>query len=213
MAAAASVAKFNPPLHACPKTYTPPKERRYHCAPRRRHRPAKDLLINHEKTKQKQNQPPPHPESPMENRTPALDAFAPFLLAGPAPRAELIRAAGHVALSLAVSSWRQISYFGSGGRERSPDHPAAPLCAGQLQGKHGKGGQRDEHLAMLPAPRWPSKGGNVRSRGSRGGDLTQTRAEAFVPNLLKVFYPRWPYILEGWGSWLSPDTLYSLSSH
>lgn len=76
----------------------------------------------------------------MENRTPAQDAFALFIVAGPAPRAELIGATGRVALSLAASSWRQISYFGSGRREWSQDHPAAVLHSlpGSLRGSTGR---------------------------------------------------------------------------
>lgn len=50
---------------------------------------------------------------------------------------------------------------------------------------------------------------------SRDGDLRQTGAEAFVPTLLKVCCLQQPClcILEGRGSWLSPATLSSLSSH
>lgn len=95
----------------------------------------------------------------MENHSPAQNAFVLFIVAGPAPRAELIRATGRVALSLAVSSWRQISYFGSGRREWSRDHPAAVLHSspGSFEGKHRKGSSRDEHPVMLPAHRQPSK--------------------------------------------------------
>lgn len=135
-----------------------------------------DLLIKHQKNpKAKQTQPPPHPHSYTENRAPALDAFALFLGAGHAPRAELIRATGRVALSLAASSGTHISYFGSGRREPSRDHPAAALrsslgSSGESRGRAGSGGERP---AVLP----------VHS------------------------------IREGWGSWLSPDTLSSLSAH
>lgn len=125
------------------------------------------------------------PKRYTENRTPALEAFALFLVAGPAPRAELIRATGRVTLSLAMSSWRQISYFGPGRRERSRDHPDSALRSspGSI------GGSRDECPAMLPAHRQPSKGENVISRS---GDLWQTGAEAFVPTLLTALRPQRP---------------------
>lgn len=83
-----------------------------------------------------------------------------FLVAGPAPRVELIRATGRVTLSLAMSSWRQISYFGSGRRERTRDHPDSALRSspGSFGDSAGRAGSRDECPAMLPAHRQPSKG-------------------------------------------------------
>lgn len=113
-------------------------------------------------------------------------------MAGPAPRAELIRGTGRGALSLAVSSWRHISYFGSGRRELSRDHPAAGLCSlpGSLR-------ESTEEQRQGPAPSGCSqhKGSPARDKcemKSWGVDLRQTRAEVFVPALLKAFHSQQP---------------------
>lgn len=155
--AAASVAKFTPPLYACPKPHTPPL---CHHAPGRRHCPAEDLLLKHTKPRHRQSKLPPHPKSYVENRTPAQEGSALPILAGPAPRAELIGATGRAALSLAVSSsWRHISYFGSGRRERSRDRPAAVLRSlpGSL-GRAQEGQSRDQHPGMLQHTGSPARG-------------------------------------------------------
>lgn len=154
--AAASVTKFTPPLYACPKPHTPPL---CHHAPGRRHCPAEDLLLKHTKPRHRQSKLLVHPKSYVENHTPAQEGFALPILAGPAPRAELIRGTGRAALSLAVSSWRHISYFGSGRRERSRDCPAAVLHSlpGSL-GRAQKGSSTDQHPGMLQHTGTPARG-------------------------------------------------------
>lgn len=153
-----AAAKFNPPLHACLKPCTPSTKRQ--CCHALGHCPREDLLIEHEKTKQKQTQ---HPSSPLKlhgKPHPSSGCLSLFLASGPTPRTELIGATGRVTLSLAGSSWRQISYFGSGRRERSWDHPAAALRSspGSVRESTGRAGSRDECPATLPAHRHSNKG-------------------------------------------------------
>ena len=138
--AAALVSKSNPPPHASPKPHSPPKQHQCRSALGRTRCPAEDLPTKHARTEQKQNQPPPQPQSDTENRTPALGAFALFLAAGPTPRAELIRAAGRSCRPASCCEQLEADFLFWTWQARAKLRASgcrAPLLAGQLQGDPG----------------------------------------------------------------------------
>lgn len=101
----------------------------------------------------------PPPSSPLKLRRephPSSRCLCTLPRDWPHSQDQLSGATGSVTLSLAVSSWKQISYFGPGRRERSRGHPAAARWA--APGKGQKGRQQGGCPAMLRHRGSPARG-------------------------------------------------------